>query len=142
MFTKEESRLLRQEFWTSFGKSFPRKWVLYNTGIKDFSFKFYFDTKKAGVTLAIEDQDLEKSLKYYEKLQSLKTILLAEYVPKAVFQELFLLENGKEIFRIYVEIEGVSIHDKTTWKQTMEFLHGHMRKFEAFWFEYEDIIKT
>lgn len=142
MFTKEESRLLRQEFWTSFGKSFPHKWVIYNTGIKDFSFKFYFDTKKAGVTLDIEDQDLENSLKYYEKLQSLKTILLAEYVPKAVFQELFLLENGKEIFRIYVEIEHVSIHDKTTWKQTMEFLNGNMLKFEAFWFEYEDVIKT
>jgi len=40
MFSKEESAQLRKEFWTSFGKSFPRKWLLYNTQIKDFSFKF------------------------------------------------------------------------------------------------------
>ncbi|MFT4612543.1 MAG: hypothetical protein ACI9OT_001931, partial [Gammaproteobacteria bacterium] len=43
MFSKEESRQLREEFWTSFGKSFPRKWILYDTKIKGFSFKFDFD---------------------------------------------------------------------------------------------------
>lgn len=67
---------------------------------------------------------------------------MEEYLPKVVFQELFLLENGKEIFRIFVEIEGVSIHDKATWKQTMEFLYENMLKFETFWFEYEDIIRA
>ena len=142
MFTKEESRLLRQEFWTSFGKSFPRKWVLYNTGIKDFSFKFYFDTKKACVTLDIEDQDFDVSLGYYEKLQSLKSILTNEYLPDVIFQDLYVQENGKEIFRIYTEIEGVSIHDKATWQRTMEFLHGTMLQFETFWFEYQDIIRS
>ena len=34
MFNREESAKIRQEFWTSFGKSFPRKWLLYNTKIK------------------------------------------------------------------------------------------------------------
>ena len=33
MFNREESAKIRQEFWTSFGKSFPRKWLLYNTKI-------------------------------------------------------------------------------------------------------------
>ncbi|MDX1317154.1 MAG: DUF4268 domain-containing protein, partial [Xanthomarina gelatinilytica] len=47
MFSKEESRLLKQEFWTSFGKSFPRKWLLYDTKTKGLSFKFHFDTKQA-----------------------------------------------------------------------------------------------
>ena len=51
MFSKEESRLLRQEFWISFGKSFPRKWILYNTKLKGFNFKFHFDNKNALVAL-------------------------------------------------------------------------------------------
>ena len=51
MFSKETSRQLRQEFWIAFGKSFPRKWILYNTKIKELSFKFHFDTKKALVSL-------------------------------------------------------------------------------------------
>ena len=49
---------MRQEFWTSFGKSFPRKWTLYNTKIKGFSFKFYFDTKKAILHTNIKGLDI------------------------------------------------------------------------------------
>ena len=45
MFSKNEAKLLRQDFWTSFGKSFPRNWMLYNTNVKGLSFKFHFDTK-------------------------------------------------------------------------------------------------
>ena len=47
MFSKDEAALLRKEFWTSFGKSFPRKWLLYNTKIKGFSFKFVGRQKKS-----------------------------------------------------------------------------------------------
>ena len=142
MFSKEESRQLRAEFWTSFGKSFPRKWILYNTKIRGLSFKFYFDTKKAFVSLDLED-DLENRINYWEKLQSLKSILLDEYLPKAIFKEEFYLDNGKEISRIYVPLElKVSIHNKNTWRDTMEFFNMHMNLFEAFFEEYKDIIKS
>lgn len=141
MFSKEESRLLRQEFWTSFGKSFPRKWILYNTKIKGLSFKFYFDTKKAYVTLDLED-DLDNRVNCWEKLVALKTILHDEYLPEAIYEEEFYLDNGKEISRIYVPLDQkVSIHNKNTWRDTMEFLNQTMILFEAFFEEYRDIIK-
>ena len=141
MFSKEESRQLREAFWTSFGKSFPRKWVLYNTKIKGLSFKFYFDTKKAFVSLDLED-DLENRVNYWEKLQSLESILLNEYLPDAIFEEAFYLDNGKEISRIYVPLEQkVSIHNKNTWRDTMEFFNEHMNLFELFFEDYKDIIK-
>jgi len=142
MFSKEESKQLRHEFWTSFGKSFPRKWTLYNTKIKDFSFKFYFDEKKAMVSLDIEDQDLENRITYYEKLESLQSILIEEYLPEVVYMNTYYLDNGKEISRIYVELQNVSIHNKNTWQQTMKFLYDTMEKFEGFWSEYEDFIKA
>ena len=141
MFSREESRKLREEFWISFGKSFPRKWILYNTKIKDFSFKFYFDTKKAAVSLDIEDSNLENRINHYEKLESLKSILIDEYLPDAIYEDIHYLESGKEISRIYVELTGVSIHNKNTWQQTMEYLNTQMIQFETFWYEYEDFIK-
>ncbi|NQX86786.1 MAG: DUF4268 domain-containing protein [Flavobacteriaceae bacterium] len=141
MFSKETSRLLRQEFWTSFGKSFPRKWILYNTKIKGLSFKFYFDTKKAYVTLDLED-DLDNRINCWEKLVALKTILTEEYLPKAIYEEEFYLDNGKEISRIYIPLEQkVSIHNKATWRDTMVFLNQTMILFETFFEEYKDIIK-
>jgi len=142
MFSKEDSRLLRQEFWTSFGKSFPRKWILYNTKLKGFSFKFYFDTKNAFVTLDLED-DLENRIKYWEKLLALKSILIEDYLLNAIFEETFFLENGKEISRIYVPLEEkVSIHNKNTWQVTMEFFNKEMTLFEAFFEEYKDVIES
>ena len=141
MFSKEESRLLRQDFWISFGKSFPRKWILYDTKIKGFSFKFYFDTKSALVALDLED-DLENRITYWEKLQSLKSILRDEYLPEVIFEEEYFLDNGKEISRIYLPLnQKVSIHNKNSWRITMEFFNENMSKFEAFFEEYRDVIK-
>ncbi|MCF7560914.1 DUF4268 domain-containing protein [Sabulilitoribacter multivorans] len=142
MFSKEESRILRQEFWTSFGKSFPRKWILYNTKLKGFSFRFHFDTKSALVALDLED-DLENRIKYWEKLQALKSILLDDYLPDAFFEEAYFLDNEKEISRIYVSLnQKVSIHNKNTWRDVMEFFNEKMSLFEAFFEEYKDIIDT
>ncbi|NER14198.1 DUF4268 domain-containing protein [Leptobacterium flavescens] len=141
MFSREESKLIRQEFWTSFGKSFPRKWILYNTKIKDFSFKFYFDTKKAIVTLDIEGS-LENRIKYFEKITSLRSILQNEYFPDLIFEDIFILDNGKEISRVYVQKDNLCIHNKNTWRDAMEFLNEQMIKFEDFFVEYQDIIKS
>ena len=142
MFSKEESRQIRQEFWTSFGKSFPRKWILYNTKIKGFSFKFHFDTKSALVALDLED-NLENRINYWEKLLSLKAILSDEYLPEAIFEETYFLENGKEISRIYIPLEQkVSIHNKNSWQSVMVFFNEKMSLFEAFFNEYSDIIKS
>ncbi len=141
MFSKEESRKLRQEFWTCFGKSFPRKWILYDTKVKGLSFKFHFDTKKALIALDLED-DLEKRIDHWEKLLALKAILHSDYLPEAIYDETFYLENGKEISRIYIPLhEKVSIHNKASWQKTMEFFNTTMVLFETFFEEYKDIIK-
>lgn len=140
MFSREESKKLRQEFWIAFGKSFPRKWVLYNTGVKGFSFKFYFDTKKAMVVIDIEPDDLEERIRLYEKMESLKTVLTENYLAEAIFEDVYFLENGKEISRIYVIKEGVSIHNKKTWQETMIFLKDNMLKIEEFFEDFKDFI--
>lgn len=139
MFSKEESAKLREEFWTSFGKSFPKKWILYNTKIKDVSFKFHFDTKKAMVSMDIECGE-EKRQFYYDKMLSLRSIL-EETLPEIIFDADFQLENGKNISKIYLQKDKVCIHNKQTWQETMLFLYDNMLKFEDFWLEYEDFIK-
>ena len=103
MYSKAEAKKLREDFWTSFGKSFPYKWTLYDTKIKDFSFKFLFDTKKARVLLAIEDSNVDTRAFYYNKLLSLQAILTNDYLPKVVYDSHLVLDNGKEISGVYVE---------------------------------------
>lgn len=115
--------------------------MLYDTKIKGFSFKFHFDTKSALVALDLED-DLENRIKYWEKLNSLKIILKNDFLPEVIFEEDYILENGKEISRIYLPLnQKVSIHNKNTWRAVMEFFNEKMNAFELFFYEYEDILK-
>jgi fructosamine-3-kinase len=142
MYSKEESKQLRKLFWTSFGKSFPRKWILYDTRIKGFSFKFLADTEKAMVCLDMESNDQVKNALLYEQLLSLRSILTTSYLPNCVFDENHRLENGKHIHRIHSNYEqSFNIHDKSTWIGAFDFFNSAMDKFEKFYLEYEDHIK-
>mgnify|MGYP000436098761 FL=1 len=141
MFSKEEAAQLRKEFWTSFGKSFPRKWLLYNTKMKGFSFKFVADRKKALVCLDIENPDELVNLLYYDQLLSLKVLLETE-LPEVIFDDEYELESGKKIHRIYVPFKReFSVHNKNTWRDCFEFYIAIMNKFELFFHEFEDVIK-
>lgn len=142
MFSREESARIRKEFWVSYGKSFPRKWVLYNTKIKDFSFKFTADRKTAEVSLDIECGNEAQRELLYDQLLSLKKIIESEYLPEVIFDKSYFLDSGKEVSRIYVaHQEKFSIHNKNTWKACYDFFNETMHQFELFWYEFEDYIK-
>jgi hypothetical protein len=142
MFSKEESARLRKEFWTSFGKSFPRKWLLYNTKIKGFSFKFVADRKKALVCLDLEHPDTIANELLYDQLLALKTVLTSDYLPEIIFDDAYELDTGKIIHRVYVSHQKkFSIYNKNSWRDCYEFFIETMPQFELFFYEFEDFIK-
>ncbi len=142
MFSKKESKQLRQDFWIAFGKSYPRKWILYDTKIKGLIFKFHFDLEKAMVSLDVEHPNLERRIELLEKLTALKSLLKDDYLPTAIYEDYYVLENGKEISRIFVEKRQVSIHDKNTWQETMVFLQQAMSQFEGFFLAHADMLSV
>jgi len=141
MYSKEESLKIKKEFWVQFAEAYPKKWILYDTKIKDVTFKFYVDNKKAQVLLDIEPKEEEKRKIYFEKIQSLQTILLEEYLPDAILEKNHYLESGKEISRIWIEKLNVSLNNKNTWSEIFDFFNDTMSKFELFYYEYEEYIK-
>ena len=141
MYSREESKKIRQQFWTSFGKEYPKKWLLYNTRIKDFSLKFTFTRKMAEVSIDLDSPDEIMRGYYFEKLQSLQTILKDEYLPEAKFSEAYQLENGKLISRVYVRLEGVNIHNQKDWPEVKRWLAEKMTALEGFFIEYRDFIQ-
>jgi len=141
MFSKEESKKIRQEFWTSFGKEYPHKWLLYNTKMKEIQLKFTFDRKVAQVSLDIIDEDELVRAYYYEKIVALQNILRSEYLPEILFEENYKLPEGKMISRVYCEIDGVSIYNPKTWPQVKQFLYTEMMLLEQFFQDFSDFIK-
>lgn len=141
MYSKEESLRIKKEFWIKFAETYPRKWLLYNTQIKDFTFKFYVDNRKAQVLLDIETKEEEKRKIYFEKIESLKNILIEEYQPNAILEKNHYLENGKVISRIWVEKTNISLNNKDTWSEIYIFFNTTMIQFEEFFYEYQEYIK-
>lgn len=141
MYSKEESQRMKREFWVAFAEKYPRKWVLYDTKIKDFSFKFFVDNKKAQVLIDIEQRSDEKRTAYFEKLDSLKNILEEEFIKDLVFEKNYTLESGKTISRIWTEIQGVGFSNRNNWDIIFDFFFEKMNALEMFYLEYDDFIK-
>ena len=141
MFSKEENQRLKREFWIAFAEKYPRKWMLYDTKIKDFSFKFYVDNKKAQVLIDIEPRNDDKRIAYFEKLESLKNILEEEFIKDLVFEKDFILENGKTVSRIWIEKLGVSVSNRNYWDEIFDFYNHKMSAIELFYSEYDEFIK-
>ncbi|TVZ51837.1 DUF4268 domain-containing protein [Dokdonia sp. Hel_I_53] len=142
MFTREQSKEVREQFWIFFGKRYPKKWLLYNTGIKDLNLKFDFDTEKAIIALDSESKDEIDRTYYFEKLISLKTLLKEEVSQHLIFDEQYQLESGKVISRIYLLLTDVNIHNKNHWPKVFDFFYDNMIKLENFYIEYQDFIKS
>jgi hypothetical protein len=141
MYSKEETQKLKREFWVTFAEKFPRKWVLYDTKIKDFSFKFYVDNKKAQVLIDIEPRNNDTRNAYFDKLEALKNILEEEFITDLVFERDYILENGKTISRIWVEKLGVSVSNRQYWDEIFTFYNEKMNALELFYSEYDEFIK-
>lgn len=141
MYSKEETQRLKREFWIAFAEKYPRKWILYDTKIKDFSFKFYVDNKKAQVLIDIEHRSDEKRIAYFEKLEALKNILEEEFIKDLIFEKEYTLESGKTISRIWVEKLGVGVSNRNYWDEIFDFYYKKMHALELFYLEYDDFIK-
>lgn len=140
MYSKEEARRVKADFWVGFAESTTRKWILYDTKIKDVAFKFYIDNKKAQVSLEIEPKNEELRIIYFQKIESLKELLL-EYLPDVIFEQDYYLLNGKVLSKIWVEIDNVSVNKKDSWQTVFDFFIEKMNAFELFYYEHEDYIK-
>lgn len=150
MFSKEEAKALRKEFWDTFKnmsvrrrsrKGLPGNWILTQTGIRALNLKFHVDRNVAQVGIDLETRNMDKRLELYEKLESLKK-LLEESMGSPMNWELdYTRENGKSVSRIYLQKEEVDIYQRETWPGAHQFMYDKMLKLESFFNEYRDYLK-
>ena len=117
-------------------------YILYNTKSKEIQLKFTFERKYAQVSLDISDEDLLIRDYYFEKLESLKSILESDYLPEVIFDKEYELPEAKIISRIYVQLDRVSIYNKNDWPVVKDFLFRNMTLLEEFFNDFSEIIKS
>lgn len=150
MFSKEESKQLREEFWGDFrtlstrrrkAKRLPGDWLLGNTGVKAINLRFHVDREVAQVGIDLETRNMDKRLELYEKLESVKKVLEEAMKVPMIWELEYIRENGKSVSRIYLQKEGVDIYNKDTWPKAHQFMYDNMMKLETFYREYRDFFK-
>lgn len=150
MYSKEEAKIIRKKFWDDFDDYTKKRrgrrrkstnWMLHHTGIKGFSLKFDGNNKSVQVGFEIASKGIQRQLKYTEKMESLKALLDEEFDHQLIWNNHYITESGKEVFRIYIEKTSVSLFKESDWKQIFEFFFIQMNTLENWFLEYKDIIK-
>ncbi|HPE87149.1 MAG TPA: DUF4268 domain-containing protein [Bacteroidales bacterium] len=146
MFSKEEEKKMRLEFWQRFDaycKTMGRKkkWILQDTGIKPVNLKFDIDRRQALVGVDIISHDQERRLYYYEKFESLKTILQSALGDDLCWELEYMLAEGKKIARIASLLPEVNLYAPETWECVHSFFFEKMSALEIVFLEYRDFIR-
>lgn len=149
MFTKEEAKELRLEFWRKLEnrtrrlpgqKGLPKKWIMDNTGIRGIDLRFDVNREQAVVALEINHRDEDRRLKLYAKLDACKNIFEETYGQPLTWDLTYEKDNGLNVCRVYVSTEA-DIYKQDKWPDVFRFLIDHMMRMEKAFLEVKDFLK-
>lgn len=147
MFTKEEKKAIKTEFWTSFGV-FMRKhnkefgkvhWVNYKTKIKDLYFRLEFTPEKACFSIDLQHVDDGIREIFYEQFTELKVLLHDAIGEELIWEEVVFNEFEKPIARIYIEKTNVNLYNKNDWQEVFLFFEKRIVGLHRFWMDFKEI---
>ncbi|MFT3737238.1 MAG: DUF4268 domain-containing protein [Breznakibacter sp.] len=148
MFTKEEAKELRLEFWRKLEnrtrrlpgqKGLPKKWILNNTGIRGIDLRFDVNREQAMVALEINHRDEDRRLKLYAKLDACKAIFEDAYGKPLIWDLTYEKENN-HVCRVYTCMDA-DIYKQDKWPEVFRFLIDHMMCMEKAFLEVKDFLK-
>jgi len=149
MYSKDELKQLKKEFWEGFGQfceNLPRfkykkkRWILYNTKIKGVEMKFDASREGAFVILELNHPNEGKRLEMLTLLEKYKPIV-DSYFPDATWEILFVKPCGTSVSRIYKQKSGLDIHCREQWQEFYPFLSREMSMLEKAFNELRELLE-
>lgn len=149
MYTKEELKQLKKEFWEAYGifcRNLPEMThrkdnFLLNTKMKGVEFKYDANRDGAYVILEINLRDENERFKKYEEFEKYKAILEADFPEGLTWDFAHIRECGTEVCRIYSHQTGIDIHRRSDWLAFFRFMSTEMLKLEEAFLIVKDAIK-
>jgi len=151
MYSQEEAKQLRKEFWELFGKRCSivpelkgkkKKWMLYDTKISGLDLKFEAGRKSAKVMIELNHRSEEKRLKLFEMLLKYKTPLETGFGDALKWDFLYVRENGAQVCRIFTEQTGLDIHNQNQWPNIYNFFISNMLRLENNFKNIQEFLET
>lgn len=136
MYSKDELKNLKLEFWESFAafcevqpylKGRKKIWTLYDTKVKGVELKFDVIRTGVSVILEVNHRGEEPRLEMFERLTWYKDTIEIDF-PEGLIWDIYFVreETGKEVARIYTTKTGIDFHRREHWGDFFHFMASQM----------------
>lgn len=151
MYSKDEAKLLRKEFWIVFARRCEivpelrhrkKKWILYDTGLSGIDLKFEVNRSEALVMLEINSRLENRRLQIFETLQKYRLLLEEGFAEPLIWDFCYARESGQEVCRIYTLLPNVDFHRQNQWPDIFNFLIDNMLILENNLMEIKDALEA
>ena len=135
MYSKDELKNLKLEFWESFAafcevqpylRGRKKIWTLYDTKVKGVELKFDATREGAFVILEVIHRGEEARLEMFERLTWYKDTLETDFPEGLTWDICFVRDTGKQVARIYTSKSGIDFHRRQDWGEFFSFMASQM----------------
>ena len=135
MYSKDELKNLKLEFWESFAafcevqpylRGRKKIWTLYDTKVKGVELKFDATREGAFVILEVNHRGEEARLDMFERLTWYKDTLETDFPEGLTWDICFVRDTGKQVARIYTSKSGIDFHRRQDWGEFFSFMASQM----------------
>ena len=149
MYSKDELRELKKEFWEGYG-NYCRNLLemknrkdnfLLNTKIKGVEFKYDANREGAFVILEINLKDENERLRKFEQFEKYRVLMEEEFPEGLTWDFVYVREAGNEVCRIYSHKSAIDIHRRSDWLEFFRFMSLEMLKLERAFLQIRELIQ-
>ena len=145
MFTKEEAKTLRVNFWKGFKhycakNHIYRKWVLTGVKIKSVQLKFFVDERKALVLFQIDHKNTLRRYEIYECFLPYRKLFSEVCGEDLQWEVDYKGIDQQVVSAIYFELPDVNLYNTADWERIYAFFAKKMPLLEDLYYEYRDMI--
>ena len=135
MYSKDELKNLKLEFWESFAafcevqpylRGRKKIWTLYDTKVKGVELKFDATREGAYVILEVNHKREDLRLEMFERLTWYKDTLETDFPEGLTWDICFVRDTGKQVARIYTSKSGIDFHRRQDWGEFFSFMASQM----------------
>ncbi|MEY8488592.1 DUF4268 domain-containing protein [Parabacteroides sp. ASD2025] len=135
MYSKDELKNLKLEFWESFAafcevqpylRGRKKMWTLYDTKVKGVELKFDATREGAFVILEVNHRSEDARLEMFERLTWYKDTLEMDFPEGLTWDICFVRDTGKQVARVYTSRSGIDFHRRQDWGEFFSFMASQM----------------
>lgn len=150
MYTREQASLVRQQFWTTFGKYMSPilsaegtkvNWVNYKTGIPQLFFRMDADKNQASISIQVMHKDLDLAKRIYAQLDDLQPLLHEALGESWTWEPLVYNEYGLVLSKIGTQLTPINVFKESDWPAIISFLKLRIVALDQFWTAHKMIVE-